>query len=52
MIFVTSQKTLAIALAVLANIQFETGNAIIVCLMFHFFQLFVDSFLASATRNK
>ena len=52
MIFVTSQKTLAIALAVLANVQFETGNAIIVCLMFHFFQLFVDSFLASAMQNK
>ena len=52
MIFVTSQKTLAIALAVLANVQFETGNAIIVCLTFHFFQLFVDSFLASAMQNK
>jgi solute carrier family 10 (sodium/bile acid cotransporter), member 7 len=52
MIFVTSQKTLAIALAVLANVNFETGNAIIVCLMFHFFQLFVDSFLASAMQKK
>ncbi len=52
MIFVTSQKTLAIALAVLANVKFETGNAIIVCLMFHFFQLFVDSFLASIMQDK
>ncbi|MCF8057013.1 MAG: bile acid:sodium symporter [Desulfocapsa sp.] len=52
MLFVTSQKTLAIALAVLASVNFETGNAIIVCLMFHFFQLFVDSFLASIMQKK
>lgn len=52
MLFVTSQKTMAIALAVLANVKFDTGNAIIVCLMFHFFQLFVDSFLASIIQNK
>jgi len=52
MIFVTSQKTMALALAVLANIKFDTGNAIIVCLMFHFFQLFFDSFLASAMNGK
>jgi len=47
MLFVTSQKTLAIGLAVLANINFDTGSAIIVCLAFHFFQLFADSALAS-----
>ncbi len=52
LVFVTSQKTLAIALAVLANVQFNTGSAIIVCLMFHFFQLFVDSFLASYQLRK
>ena len=52
MIFVTSQKTMALALAVLASVQFETGSAIIVCLMFHFFQLFLDSFLASIIQNK
>jgi solute carrier family 10 (sodium/bile acid cotransporter), member 7 len=52
MTFVTSQKTLAIALAVLANVSFETGNAIIVCLMFHFFQLFADSFLASVMQKQ
>jgi sodium/bile acid cotransporter 7 len=52
MLFVTSQKTLAIALAVLANVKFDTGNAIIVCLMFHFFQLFVDSFLASVLQKR
>ncbi len=52
MLFVTSQKTMALALAVLASIKFDTGNAIIVCLMFHFFQLFFDSFLASIIRKK
>jgi sodium/bile acid cotransporter 7 len=52
MLFVTSQKTLPIALAVLASVQFDTGNAIIVCLVFHFFQLFVDSFLAYAMHKK
>ncbi len=52
MLFVSSQKTLAIALAVLANINFETGGAIVVCLAFHFFQLFVDSALASVLQNK
>ena len=52
LLFVTSQKTLAIALAVLANINFETGSAIIVCLAFHFFQLFVDSALAAFLQKK
>ena len=52
LLFVTSQKTMALALAVLASLTFDTGNAIIVCLMFHFFQLFIDSFLASAMQKK
>ena len=52
MIFVTSQKTMALALAVLASIKYDTGNAIIVCLMFHFFQLLFDSFLGAAIQKK
>ncbi|HID70482.1 MAG TPA: hypothetical protein EYP35_08510 [Desulfobacterales bacterium] len=52
LIFVTSQKTLPLALAVLASLQFDTGNAIIICLVFHFLQLFIDSFLASMMRQK
>lgn len=52
MLFVSSQKTLALALAVLASINFDTGNAILVCLMFHFFQLFLDSLLASFMQKK
>ncbi len=52
LLFVTSQKTLAIALAVLTSISFDTGSAIIVCLMFHFFQLFFDSFLAGYLQSR
>ncbi len=52
LVFVTSQKTLPIAIAILANIKIDTGNAIIVCLIFHFFQLFTDSLLAVATQNR
>ncbi len=52
LVFVTSQKTLAVGLAVLANVQFDTGTAIIVCLMFHFFQLFCDSFLAAYLQKR
>ncbi len=51
MLFVTSQKTMALALAVLANIRIDTGSAIVVCLSFHFFQLFVDSFLAAKLQH-
>lgn len=51
MLFVTSQKTLPISLAILASVKFDTGNAIIVCIIFHFFQLFVDSFLAAAMQK-
>ena len=52
LVFVASQKTLAIALAVLTNISYDTGSAVIVCLMFHFCQLFIDSFLAAYLRRK
>ncbi len=52
LIFVASQKTLALGIAVIANVKIDTGSAIVVCLMFHFFQLFLDSFLASAFQKK
>ncbi|MCI5145450.1 MAG: hypothetical protein D3923_07935 [Candidatus Electrothrix sp. AR3] len=51
LILVVSQKTLPVSLAVLAGLGDDTGNAVIVCLMFHFFQLFVDSMLASLLRK-
>ncbi len=50
--FVTSQKTLAMALAVVTTIRIDTGKALLVCLLFHFLQLFIDSFFAQWWRNK
>ncbi|RUM48046.1 MAG: bile acid:sodium symporter [Desulfocapsa sp.] len=52
LLFVASQKTLPISIAVLANITCNTGSAIIVCLMFHFMQLLLDSFLAAFLQKK
>ncbi|XCN71986.1 MAG: bile acid:sodium symporter [Candidatus Electrothrix aestuarii] len=51
LLFVASQKTLPVSLAVLAGLHQDTGNAVIVCLLFHFVQLFVDSILASRLRS-
>ncbi|MCW5209940.1 bile acid:sodium symporter, partial [Desulfobulbus sp. US1] len=50
LLFVASQKTLPISLAVLAGLHQDTGNAVIVCLLFHFVQLLIDSVLASRFR--
>jgi len=52
LVFVASQKTLPISVAVLTSISVDTGSAVIVCLMFHFFQLFTDSFLAAWLAKK
>ncbi len=52
LIFVVSQKTFPVSLAVLAGMKVDTGKAVIVCLMFHFFQLFADSLLASYFQRK
>ncbi|WLE98568.1 MAG: bile acid:sodium symporter [Candidatus Electrothrix communis] len=50
LLFVASQKTLPISLVVLAGLHQDTGNAVIVCLLFHFVQLLIDSVLASRFR--
>ncbi|MCI5125986.1 MAG: bile acid:sodium symporter [Candidatus Electrothrix sp. AR5] len=50
LLFVASQKTLPVSLAVLAGLRQDTGNAVIVCLLFHFIQLLIDSALASHFR--
>lgn len=50
LLFVASQKTLPVSLAVLAGLRQDTGNAVIVCLLFHFVQLLIDSVLASRFR--
>jgi sodium/bile acid cotransporter 7 len=46
-LFVSSQKTLPIALSVIALMSGSSPAAMIPCLIFHFTQLFVDSFIAS-----
>ncbi|MCI5120852.1 MAG: bile acid:sodium symporter, partial [Candidatus Electrothrix sp. AUS4] len=51
LLFVGSQKTLPVSLAVLAGLHQNTGNAVVVCLLFHFVQLLVDSVLASCLRS-
>ncbi|WP_446008907.1 bile acid:sodium symporter [Candidatus Electrothrix sp.] len=52
LLFVASQKTLPVSLAVLAGLSQDTGNAVIVCLLFHFTQLIIDSVLASRLRAR
>ncbi|MCI5219678.1 MAG: bile acid:sodium symporter [Candidatus Electrothrix sp. LOE2] len=52
LLFVASQKTLPVSLAVLAGLHQDTGNAVIVCLLFHFTQLLIDSVLASRFRTR
>jgi solute carrier family 10 (sodium/bile acid cotransporter), member 7 len=47
-VIVGSQKTLPIALSVLAALNLtQVGPAIMICLIFHFSQLLLDSFMAS-----
>ncbi|HID96986.1 MAG TPA: hypothetical protein EYP57_02185 [Thermodesulfobacteriaceae bacterium] len=52
LVFVTSQKTLPISVAVLTGIEYDTGSAVIVLLMFHFMQIFMDSSIASYLHRK
>jgi len=46
-LFCGSQKTLPLSVAVLSDLSTGTGNALIICIVFHFFQLIFDSLLAS-----
>lgn len=46
-VFVGSQKTLPLALSVLACLGGTIGVAVVVCLVFHFLQLLLDSGIAS-----
>lgn len=47
LLFTASQKTLPIALGVLAIMQQALGAAMVACLVFHFLQLIMDSMIAS-----
>lgn len=46
-VFVSSQKTLPLAVGVIAIIDPTNAVALVPCLLFHFMQLFFDSFLAA-----
>ena len=47
LLFTTSQKTLPVAIGVLAALDHPAGVALVACILFHFLQLFIDSVLAS-----
>jgi len=51
LIFTASQKTLPVAVSVLATLNGEIGEALLVCVLFHFLQLFVDSTLPGPIRR-
>jgi len=51
LLFTASQKTLPVAIAVLASLNQPIGLAIVACIIFHFLQLFIDSIIASKIRN-
>lgn len=52
MLFVGSQKTLPLAISVLSMLPVEAGIPVILCLIFHFSQLLLDSFIASRLAGK
>lgn len=47
LLFMASQKTMPVAITVVALVVPWAATALIPCLLFHFIQLFLDSFLAS-----
>jgi len=47
LLFTASQKTLPVAVGVLAALNQPIGIALVVCVLFHFLQLFIDAMLAS-----
>jgi sodium/bile acid cotransporter 7 len=50
MMFVVSQKTLPIAITVLAALNMPAGPALVACILFHFLQLMIDSVVAAKAR--
>jgi sodium/bile acid cotransporter 7 len=47
LLFTSSQKTLPVAVGVLAALHQPIGLAMVACIIFHFLQLFIDSIIAS-----
>ncbi|GGO86118.1 hypothetical protein GCM10011348_36220 [Marinobacterium nitratireducens] len=51
LLLTASQKTLPVAVSVLVGMGSSTGVAVISCILFHFLQLLLDSFLAPRLRR-
>lgn len=51
LIFTASQKTLPVAVSVLAALNGPIGEAVLVCVLFHFLQLLVDSTLPGPVQR-
>lgn len=49
-LFVVSQKTLPVAVSVLTGFQTYVATALVVCIVFHFLQLMLDSLIAPRLR--
>ncbi len=47
LLFTCSQKTLPVAISVMAAMDLSAGVALVSCILYHFLQLLVDSFLAA-----
>ncbi|MBY4679029.1 bile acid:sodium symporter [Marinobacterium arenosum] len=52
LVFTASQKTLPVAVSVLAALNQSLGEALLVCVTFHFLQLFIDSLLPGRIRRR
>jgi sodium/bile acid cotransporter 7 len=51
LLFVVSQKTLPVAIGVLTALQLPIAGALVICIIFHFAQLMLDSFIAVRLRR-
>ncbi|MCV6588232.1 MAG: bile acid:sodium symporter [Marinobacterium sp.] len=51
LVFTAAQKTLPVAVSVLAALNSSVGEALLVCVLFHFLQLFIDSTLPGPVRR-
>lgn len=51
LVFTASQKTLPVAVSVLTALNGALGEALLVCVLFHFLQLFIDSMLPAPLKK-
>ena len=52
LLFVASQKTLPISISILAALGDKTALALLTCIVFHFWQLLVDSIISAKMAVK